>query len=615
MTQEYNYMFLNRLAVFSNGKVVYDEKFHEGVNIIRGSNSHGKSTIIDFIFYALGGENLKWKKEAKLCDFVLAEIDVNSNVWTLRRRVTTARLEGIDIYEGSMDDAEKNLSGWIHYASIRANNRESYSQVLFSFLGIPNINEDGERITIHKILRALYIDQNTPQDTFLYSDTWDSGTIRQMIGDVLFGVYSEKLFSSKSSKRNLEQKFEMLKREEKNFISHIKTSGLEINKDVLKLKIAEVEQKISSGLNSSHPSETFDERLSQLNMSLVETEKEIKRLSESNLDSSLFVEALERKLNFLKQSEKTNNVLADVSLHVCPVCNSELSSENVADNCPLCKNKINGKKAWNITIRMRQEILYQIKESRQLMSDREININTLFSNKERLKEEIDRITQLIKSDKILLTSIANDIPIESIYRVVEWMSFKEKLIQNSAILETLDSIRIKKNTISNKIAEENNTISEIESSQKLQKEKIARSIDRIARRIVETDILHKREFIDLSPIEIDFYNNTFFAGNRNNFSASSQAYLKNSVHFALFFSATLHASMLYPRFILCDNTEDKGLVAERSQVFQREIIKLSHESKAKHQVILTTSMIAPELNNHIYCVGDELVGDKYSLNL
>ena len=49
---QYNpFLKLNRLIVYTlKGGVAYDEYFHEGVNIIRGHNSSGKSTISNFIF-------------------------------------------------------------------------------------------------------------------------------------------------------------------------------------------------------------------------------------------------------------------------------------------------------------------------------------------------------------------------------------------------------------------------------------------------------------------------------------------------------------------------------------------------------------------------------------
>lgn len=53
-----------------NGRAVYDEKSHDGVNIIRGEESFDKSTIADFIFYTLDGEFDDWKDGAKQCDEV-----------------------------------------------------------------------------------------------------------------------------------------------------------------------------------------------------------------------------------------------------------------------------------------------------------------------------------------------------------------------------------------------------------------------------------------------------------------------------------------------------------------------------------------------------------------
>ena len=47
----HNNLFLNRLIIFSNGgQKAFDESFKKGINIIRGDNSSGKSTISHFIF-------------------------------------------------------------------------------------------------------------------------------------------------------------------------------------------------------------------------------------------------------------------------------------------------------------------------------------------------------------------------------------------------------------------------------------------------------------------------------------------------------------------------------------------------------------------------------------
>ena len=79
MTQYNPFLKLNRLVIFAHdGKVAYNETFHDGINIIRGNNSSGKSTIGNFIFFVLGGDFKKWTTAALYCKDVYAEIFINS---------------------------------------------------------------------------------------------------------------------------------------------------------------------------------------------------------------------------------------------------------------------------------------------------------------------------------------------------------------------------------------------------------------------------------------------------------------------------------------------------------------------------------------------------------
>jgi DNA repair exonuclease SbcCD ATPase subunit len=66
MTPNRPSLFLRRLLVLNHtGGKAFDELFHKGVNIIRGQNSSGKSTIANLIFYVLGGDYTNWTTEAK----------------------------------------------------------------------------------------------------------------------------------------------------------------------------------------------------------------------------------------------------------------------------------------------------------------------------------------------------------------------------------------------------------------------------------------------------------------------------------------------------------------------------------------------------------------------
>jgi len=75
----------------ARGKPIYDQEFHAGVNIIRGENSVGKSTIADFIFFILGGEFKEWKPATARVEEVQAQISTPRGKLSLRREKVEGR--------------------------------------------------------------------------------------------------------------------------------------------------------------------------------------------------------------------------------------------------------------------------------------------------------------------------------------------------------------------------------------------------------------------------------------------------------------------------------------------------------------------------------------------
>ena len=134
-------------------------------------------------------------------------------------------------------------------------------------------------------------------------------------------------------------------------------------------------------------------------------------------------------------------------------------------------------------------------------------------------------------------------------------------------------------------------------------------------RFLRSDLPSEEHFEVAQKVTVDLSANSFAVDGRNQFSASSVTYLKNAVHFAILFTSLELDFFRYPRFIVCDNIEDKGMVAARSQNFQRLVVKRSSEYEVAHQIIFTTSMIAPELNNVDYCIGDDYTHEKKSLKV
>jgi hypothetical protein len=63
-----------------------------------------------------------------------------------------------------------------------------------------------------------------------------------------------------------------------------------------------------------------------------------------------------------------------------------------------------------------------------------------------------------------------------------------------------------------------------------------------------------------------------------------------------------------------DNVEDKGMVEEKSWNFQRLLVALSEVATVPHQIIFTTSKIAPELDRPDLVVGRRYERVARSLN-
>ena len=163
----HNTLFLQRLRVATlNGDVTYDEKFHRGVNIIRGQNSSGKSTIVRFIFFALGGYYTDFVPQAMKCRYVMAEVAVNGIVVTLKRYLEKredGKVNGyapMYIHFGTMDEVVSSfkfqVSGgeWQKYPYVTTDKNTSFSNVLFEMLGYPPVKADSN-ITIAGELAVL----------------------------------------------------------------------------------------------------------------------------------------------------------------------------------------------------------------------------------------------------------------------------------------------------------------------------------------------------------------------------------------------------------------------------------------------------------------------------
>lgn len=109
-------LIVTRFRVERNAFSAYDENFHSGVNIIRGENSSGKSTVLNLLFFALGGDLKDWSETALLCSRAYVQVSLSGKTATLCREISDKRGQPMLVFAGDMDSALKApIDHWERY--------------------------------------------------------------------------------------------------------------------------------------------------------------------------------------------------------------------------------------------------------------------------------------------------------------------------------------------------------------------------------------------------------------------------------------------------------------------------------------------------------------------
>ena len=364
-----NTLFLQRLRIVTHtGDVAYDERFHRGVNIIRGVNSSGKSTIVRFIFFVLGGYYTDFVPQAMKCRKVMAEVSIRGTVVTLKRYMEKrpdGKVNGqapLYIYFGPMEEAmdPRNRNEWQKYPYVTTDRTTSFSNVLFDLLGYPQVKADSN-ITMHQILRLVYLDQESPVNSLFFYEPFDKEIYRETVANLLLGLYDQQYSNAKQELQRTIKAIAETKVSIKNvgeFLQDPKNkTSLFIRGyiDRLNEEIEQITQTVQA-LRSNVEPDASKLKLS-LEYSRIQTdiarqrkecaklENEIKLLETEIEDSIRFVEHLEKRKRDLNNSIRTRDYIGTMRLDFCPVCLSPIDHNVEEGHCHLCKADIDDKRA------------------------------------------------------------------------------------------------------------------------------------------------------------------------------------------------------------------------------------------------------------------------------
>ncbi|RYF51279.1 MAG: hypothetical protein EOO38_03615 [Cytophagaceae bacterium] len=567
-------LIIRRMVVMRGAGYAYDEKFHLGVNVIRGENSSGKSTILNLIHYGLGGDVKQWSEAALLCDRVIIEAELSGIVVSLSRAIVEKGEQPMDIAFGSLESPKGGLNDWKRYPYRRFPSKESFSQVLFRQLGIAEAaNEESGNITMHQVLRLLYADQMSPVDEIFSNQEFDSGRIRDAVGKLLCGAFDDELYST----------------------------GLAIREDERRLESV-----------SAEPSRDVYSELSVLQKELSDKRRYLDSVVLEEEDSRLFIASLERKRTALADALLMARSIGVASFEACPACYADLPVGEEG-HCALCSQPFDPDLAAERLGGVINDAAIQLRQSKLLQEHRRDVIAGIESE---IADIESRWSQLASwySGMEALPQNSRDAEVGDLHKRLGYLERQEEDVREKAkLIGVVDTLSGEKASLIHSLSllKDKKSTLEMKQSERLKLSYL--EISEQVRGILFRDLKRQDSFDDPKVVSFDFSKNRVEVDGHTYFSASSRAILKSAFVLGMHLAACKDKEFRHPRFIMLDTIEDKGMEAARSQNFQALCAELVSNVGVESQVVFGTAMIAPELDNDEFTVGRSYTRDSPSL--
>lgn len=605
-------LIVNRLVVKRMEQIAYDEDFHTGVNVIRGDNSSGKSTIMNFLFYGLGGDlnKLDWSEHALLCDRVWIEVEFNGRPAVLRREIDASSQSAMEVFGGRYLQAIlAPIESWVKYPYSRSKNKESFSQAIFRLLDMPDVAVEGtSNLTIHQVLRLLYADQLTPIDSLFRYEGYDPENLREAVGNLLCGAFDTEIYELQQLRKLKEKEltdasaelrsiFRVVGGDESlglDWIEQKRTNFvLERDATIENLSVAEeafYATKSTDKITMSVQKNLYKE-VQKLQRGIQDTQALIDALEFEISDSNLFLVTLKSRLEALKDATLATELVDTIQFGTCPACYAEvIDYDHETAACHLCKTPLDSERARDRIIGLSNELFIQIGQSERLQIIRDERLRKFSSKMVMLNHEWKlKSVELSKLSTLPTSKVREEI--RALQRKLGYIDKSiEGIEEQGKLANKIGDLSDKKAKLDEEIEDLRSRIISLKHNQTDRLRKARSSIEKKVIDILRGDLKRQDSFEDPQRVDFSFAKNSITVDEHTYFSASSRVILKTAFLVGFLTAALNDAKFRHPRFLMIDITEDKGMELDRSHNFQKQLIEISEDSSVEHQIILATAM-------------------------
>jgi hypothetical protein len=332
------------------------------------------------------------------------------------------------------------------------------------------------------------------------------------------------------------------------------------------------------------------------------SEQRLRDLDDEQAELRQFVEHLEQQLIALSTAEDLSTKLGNIEFQYCPACLKPLSDKS-SQHCVVCDEIIDEEKARSRYFELKVDNELQIRESRQLLAMKAAEVDRL-QNEARALRRTYSSTMSDFSSRYDVSNSPRESYLAERHKSLGGLEREAHYMEElRATLHRVDELSAQRAKLNDDITLLEARIKRLDASSTARVAKAMNLVSMIGKRILRNDLKRQEVFENPTTFSINFGDDAMLVDGKMNFAESSNVVLKNTSILSLLLGATYDAEFWHPKFLLMDNIEDKGMEQIRSHNYQRIIIEESKKAKFPHQIIFTTSMLDPALEDSNLTVG------------
>ena len=474
--------------------------FSNGLNIIRGDNSTGKSSLFQSIIYGLGFEELLGGKNEKTMQsvlkdqvefprntlhnitqsFVYLEIE-NKEIVTIKRSVasSTRKSQLIDVYDGALltgdNQALESRQMWVHDAGGASDEFYGFHLFLTEFLGfnLPEVvtaKGDLHKLYLQQIAPAFIIEQKTGWSDFLATMPYfGMRNTEQRVVEFLLNLdvfeNEKRKQQLSSSKQNLGNRWQNLFAKFQNLAERSggKLVGLQDSPSIINsyggiyISLIKDDKSITlSDLNEIQKAELSaleSQQIATVGSNLNKNEEALNKLNDKLNQVSLNFELLSPELNFdkekLKQYERQVIAVQDDlrknkgALKVNKL-GGELPAETANNVCPTCEQELKDSllpsDIKQVPMRIEDNISYLDSQERMISVYIDGQQKTINEKENKLKEYQTVALEVRQQIRDLKKELVQDERLPSVIEIEKRIDLKRKVEFFNKILESFSPL-------------------------------------------------------------------------------------------------------------------------------------------------------------------------------